>query len=107
MPSKRESISLVACVEEDRVRLAYSHCVVRQTDLLVRDGNLVGLASGFVLGRQVPDPVRVDVERDFNLDENTRLVVSVRRRRRSLFRGKGGVAFDEFRHGIICCLQTH
>ena len=67
MPSNRESISLGACVEEDRVRLSYSHCVVRQTDLLVRDGNLVGLASRFVLGRHVPDPVCVDVERDFNL----------------------------------------
>ena len=139
MPSTRESISLVACVEEDRVRLAYSHCVVRQTDLLVRDGNLVGLASGFVLGRHVPDPVRVDVESGFNLrhatwrwrdpiemelpkqiivlghrmlsfedlDENTRLAVIVRRGRQSLLRGKGGVAFDELRRGITCCLQTH
>ena len=50
---------------------AYSHCVVRQTDLLVRDGNLVGLASGFVLGKHVPDPVRVDVKSDFNLRHAT------------------------------------
>ena len=28
-PSKRESTSVVACVEEDRVRLARSHCVLR------------------------------------------------------------------------------
>ena len=30
MPSKRESISMVACVEEDSVRLARSHCVRRR-----------------------------------------------------------------------------
>ena len=71
MPSNKESISLVACVEEDKVRLSYSHCVVRQLDLLVRDGNLVGLARGFVLGRHVPDPVRVDVERGLNLRQAT------------------------------------
>ena len=27
MPSKRESISMVACVDEDSVRFARSHCV--------------------------------------------------------------------------------
>ena len=42
-----------------------------------------------------------------DLDENTRLVVSVRRECLSLLRGKGGVAFDELRHDITCCLQTH
>ena len=88
--------------------------------------------------RHVQDPVRVDVESDFDLrqetwrwrdplemeipkrivvlshrtlpsedlDENTRLVVSVRRERLSLLRGKGSVAFDELRHDI-CSLQTH
>lgn len=30
MPSKRESISIVACVEEDSVRLALSHCVLKR-----------------------------------------------------------------------------
>ena len=30
MPSKRESISMVACVEEESVRLARSHCVRRR-----------------------------------------------------------------------------
>ena len=40
MPSKRESIFLVACVEEGWVRLACSHCVNR-----------------LVLGRHVQDPV--------------------------------------------------
>ena len=35
-----------------------------------------------------------------DMDENTRLIVSVRRECLSLLRGKGGVAFDELRHGI-------
>ena len=107
---------------------------MRETDLLVRDGNLVGLASGFVLDRHVPDPVRVNVENDFNLrlagshrdgtskqivllshltlslkdlDENTWLVVSVRCDRLSFLRGNGDVAFDGLRHDTTCRLQAH
>ena len=37
VPSKRESNSKVACVEEDVVRLARSHSVLRQTDLFWAD----------------------------------------------------------------------
>ena len=42
-----------------------------------------------------------------DLDENTRLLVSVRRERLSPLRGKSGDAIDELRHGITCSLQTH
>ena len=42
-----------------------------------------------------------------DLDENTRLVVSVHHERLSLLRGKGIVVFDELRHDITCNLQTH
>ena len=89
-----------------------------------------------VPGIHVQDPVRVDVKSDLrqatwrwrdpiemelpkrivvpshrtlpfeDLDENTRLVVSVRRERLSLLRGKGSVAFEELHHDI-CSLQTH
>ena len=41
-----------------------------------------------------------------DLDENSRNVVTVRRERLSLLRGKGSVAFDELHHDI-CSLQTH
>ena len=57
MPSERESILIVACVEEDWVRLARSHCP--ETVRLVP-------------GRNVEDPVRVDVESHFNLRQVTR-----------------------------------
>ena len=36
-----------------------------------RDGDLVRLAHGLVLGRYVQDPIRVDVESDFNLRQAT------------------------------------
>ena len=119
MPSKRESIFLVACVEECWVRLACSHCVNR-----------------LVPGRHVQDPVRVNVESDFNLrqatwrwrdpieielpkrivvlshhtlpfedlDENTRLIVSVRRERLSLLHEKR-VAFHA--HGGASQTSLH
>ena len=45
MPSKRESISMVACVKGDRVRLARSHCVLRQTDSSWADPFKIPVAS--------------------------------------------------------------
>ena len=47
---EKESIFLVACIEECWVRLARSHCV-----------------NELVLGRHVQDPICVDVESDLNL----------------------------------------
>ena len=116
---------MVACVEEELSAFcAFTLCP--ETNRLVP-------------GRHVQDPVRVNVESDFNLrhatwrwrdpieielakqivilshrtlpledlDENTLLIVSVRRERLSFLRGKGGVAFDELCHDTTCSLQTH
>ena len=54
------SISMIAHVLEDRVRLAHSHCVLRQTSLPVE-----------TLGRCVQVPVRVNSESDVALKHTT------------------------------------
>ena len=90
MPSKRESTSMFACVEDDWVRLARSHCELRQTDSFRADTFKIPDASM----SKSEFNLRTESHRDGtsqaivilshrtlpfeDLDENTRLVVSVR-----------------------------
>ena len=43
------------------------HFVLRQTSLLVWDGDLIRVARGLVLGRHVQDAFRNDIESNINL----------------------------------------
>ena len=81
-------------MEEDRVRLARSHCVLRQT--------------GLGLGRYVQDPIEMKLPKQIvvlghrtlsleDLNESTKLVACVRREFLSLLRGNGGVVIEGLR----------
>ena len=73
---------MVACVEEDRVRLARSHCAWRWWD---------------PIEMELPEQIAVLCHRTLPLEDmnkNTRLVEFVRRERLSFLHGNGGVAFD-------------
>merc|ERR1719265_1352194 len=112
---------------------------LRQTALLVGDGDLVGLASGLVLSGDIKDTVGFNVEGHLDLrnatwrwwdaikvelaeqvvvlghgtltledlDENSRLVVSVGSESLTLLGGDGGVALNELGHDATRGLKTH
>ena len=105
MPSKKESISFIACVEEDRVRLGTFKIpfasMSKVTSTWGTPRGVGGIRSrwNFPKGIVVLSHRMVPFE---GLDENTRLVVSVQRERPTLLREKSGVAFNELCHDITC-----
>merc|ERR1719382_963231 len=112
---------------------------LRQAPLLVRDRDLVGLPSRFVLCRDIQNPIGIDVKCHFNLgnttgcrrnsievelaqqvvvlrhctlaleylNEDTWLVVGIRRESLALLRRDGGVALNQLRHHTTGSFQTH
>ena len=104
-PSKRESISMVACVEEGRhvqgpvpvdVECDFN---LRQATWCWHDPSKMELPKQIVVLSHPTLPFE-------DLDKSTRLVDNVHRKRQSLLRRKGSVAFDELGHDV-CSLQTH